>query len=413
MKYLSFVFFKEYFYFIAYWIISFINSLINHYFQKQIKNDENANKKEYNAIYLLCYIIGDLLGGFLVLYTYFTSKSEKEESKEKKNECKNNLHYELIFNDLSVKKYKYRLILTISILHFIALSSDLLFYLIFVEKTLAIEEIEWLISIELLARIIFCRFILKIRLYKHHILSIIISMTGFLFMGITGLVKISKCNAIENRGIFILFTIITEILISLEDVLCNILLIEKFMLPHILMFFRGIIDFIIFIILIPILNASGAISLKNYLSFSTKCNISLFIFLKILLIIFAFIKGFITMKVIYIFNPLHVAFLDIVFSLYEFIEYMISPDDNNSVTVLPDIFDIFFLIIIIIGTLIFNEMIIIKAFGLDEETKKGLLKKEQCEENNERNDSVSTTNEYNLQERMNNQNEDNEDNCQN
>ena len=71
MKYLSFVFFKEYFYFIAYWIISFINSLINHYFQKQIKNDENANKKEYNAIYLLCYIIGDLLGGFLVLYLFY------------------------------------------------------------------------------------------------------------------------------------------------------------------------------------------------------------------------------------------------------------------------------------------------------------------------------------------------------
>jgi flagellar basal body-associated protein FliL len=412
MKYLSFVFFKEYFYFIAYWIISIISSLINHYFQKQIQNDENANKKEYNTIYLLCFIIGDLLGGFLVLYTYFSSKPEKEESKEKKNEIKNNLHYELIFNDLSVKKYKYRLILTISILHFIALSSDLFFYLIFVEKTLAIEEIEWLISIELLARIIFCRFILKIRLYKHHILSIIISMTGFLFMGITGLVKTAQRSEIEKRGFYILFTIISEILISLEDVLCNVLLIEKFMLPHILMFFRGIIDFIIFIILIPILNASGAISLKHYHSFFLKSNKSLFIFLKILLIIFAFIKGFITMKVIYIFNPQHVAFLNIVFYLYEFIKYMISPDDNNSIIVLPDIFDIFFLIIIIIGTLIFNEMIIIKAFGFDEETKKGLLIKEQVEEKNERNDSFSTTNEYNLQESVNNQNEDSENNSE-
>ena len=83
MKYVSFVFFKEYYYFIGYWIISFVCSLVNHYFQERIKKDENTNKKEYNIIYLLCFIIGDLLAGFLVLYTYFAIKSDKVEEKKK------------------------------------------------------------------------------------------------------------------------------------------------------------------------------------------------------------------------------------------------------------------------------------------------------------------------------------------
>ena len=409
MKYISFVFFKEYYYFIAYWVISLICSLINHYFQNQIKNDENANKKEYNIIYLFCFILGDLLGGFLVLYTHFSSKPEKEEKKkENKPKAKNNLQYKLIYNDLSVKKYKNRLILTISILHFIGLASDLIFYIIFVEKTLAIEEIEWLISIELLARIIFCKFILKIKFFKHHIFSIIISMTGFLFMGITGLNKISKKTSIEKKGFYIFFNIITEIVFSLEDVLCKILLIEKFLLPHVLMFLRGGINLIIFMVLIPIFQGTGLISLKNYYDFFTRSNKTLYIFLKILLIIFAFCKGFITMEVIYIFNPQYVAFLNIIFSLYEFIKYMIYPEDGERY-LLPDIFDIFFLIIIIIGTLIFNEMIIIKAFGFDEETKQGLLEKEKVEEKAERNETISSSNEYDLQESINNENQDNID----
>ncbi len=269
MKYISFVFFKEYYYFIAYWIISLICSLINHYFQNQIKNDENANKKEYNIIYLFCFILGDLLGGFLVLYTHFSSKPEKEENKKDKPK-NNNLQYKLIYNDLSVKKYKNRLILTISILHFIGLASDLIFYLIFVEKTLAIEEIEWLISIELLARIIFCKFILKIKFFKHHIFSIIISMTGFLFMGITGLNKISKKTSIEKKGFYILFNIITEIIFSLEDVLCKILLIEKFLLPHVLMFWRGLICLGLLLILITILILTDKVNQFKYFIFLKK-----------------------------------------------------------------------------------------------------------------------------------------------
>ena len=54
-------------------------------------------------------------------------------------------------------------------------------------------------------------------------------------------------------------------------------------------------------------------------------------------------------------------------------------------------------------------MIIIKAFGFDEETKQGLLEKEKVEEKAERNESISSSNEYDLQESINNENQDNID----
>ena len=377
MKYISFDFSKEYYYFIFYWILSIITSFINQKFKDLINNYENLHKKEYNLFNLIFINIGDLLSGFLVLYTYCSSKPEtKEESKENKNNIES--PYQLIYNDLSVKKYKYRLILLCSILHFICFGSDFIFYLIFKdENILEIDQIQWLISIEILARIVFCKFLLKIRLYKHHLLSMIISIIGFFFMGITGLIKvIDKSSDKNNRWYYLLFTFISEILISLEDVICKILLIDKFLLPQNLMFFRGIVFSVILIILIPILQSTDQIQLYDYFSFIIN-NVG-YICLKILLIIFSFFKSFITMKVIYIFSPQHVAFLNVVFSLFDFIKYILI-QNNTSIDLLIDIFDIIFLIIIILGTLIFNEMIIIKICGLDEYTKKGLLLKEKNE----------------------------------
>ena len=64
----------------------------------------------------------------------------------------------------------------------------ILYFLIFHDnKILQIDQIEWLIPIEILARIIFCKYILNIKLYKHHKISIIMCIIGFIFFGITGL----------------------------------------------------------------------------------------------------------------------------------------------------------------------------------------------------------------------------------
>ena len=388
MKYISFVFFKEYYYFIVFWILSIVCSIITHFFQKQINYEEKKYIKEYNTIELICLTIGDLLGGFLVLYTYYSSKPEKTEKLEEKKNTNNTPNsYILIYNDLSIKKYKYRLIFLISILHFICIGSDFIFFLIFNDqKILKIDQIEWLIPIEILARIIFCKYILEIKLYKHHEISIIMCIIGFIFFGIIGLIKVIKSDTI-NKWYYLLFTVISEIVISLEDVICKILLTEKFVLPHILMFWRGIIISGILTILIPILQSTEIITLQSYFN-----SIGKYIFLKLIIIIFSFFKSFITMKVIYIFTPQHVAFLTVVFSLYDYLNCIIDNEDDD----ILDIFDMLLILIIIISILIFNEMIIINCCGLNENTKKGLLIKEKNDESTELNSTVIS---YNDEER--------------
>jgi hypothetical protein len=202
----------------------------------------------------------------------------------------------------------------------------------------------------------------------------IISIIGFFFMGITGLIKvIDKSSDKNNRWYYLLFTFISEILISLEDVICKILLIDKFLLPQNLMFFRGIVFSVILIILIPILQSTDQIQLDNYFNF--VINNAVYICLKILLIIFSFFKSFITMKVIYIFSPQHVAFCNATFYLYLLILCRCQNDKN----VLIIIIDIFSLIVIIFANLVFNELLIINVFEFNQNTKKGFIKKEMLE----------------------------------
>lgn len=382
MGFISFFFYKEYFYFIGFWLLSLICAIIDNFFEKKINDDETTNILEYNLVRLVCFNLGDLLGGFLVLYTYITSRSKKEEEVKPK---KNKYTIQLIYNDLSIKKYKNRLIFLISIMHFIGIGIDLFFYLIFYnKKKLVIEQIEWLISIEIIARVIFCKLLLKTQFYKHHIFSLFISSIGFILMGIIGLIKLIKQGNANNNYYYILFTLISEVVISLEDVICSILLLDKFLLPHVLMFWRGLICLGLLLILIPILILTGKVDLVNYYDFLKKDYLK--ILLKILLIIYSFFKSFITMKIIYIFTPQHVAFLNVVFSLGVYIEYMIFP--NGSLDLIPDIFDIIFLLLIIIGILIFTEIIIINKFGLNEETKKELLLKEKKDDNTELNSTI-------------------------
>lgn len=102
------------------------------------------------------------------------------------------------------------------------------------------------------------------------------------------------------------------IILPLEDVINKILFNEKFLLPHTLMFIRGFFDLFIFILFIPIFII---IKNNNKKYFSLKepqkdVNIILQIFLVILYIFLYSFRIFCVMKVIYIFSPQHVAFLN-------------------------------------------------------------------------------------------------------
>lgn len=374
MGFISFSFYKTYYCFIFVWIFEIAAALLKGYFELKY-TEQIYFFTIIELFYLICLNIGDLLAGFLVLYTHINSKSEKKEEELVVQKRTRSSKYSiiLIYNDLSIKKNKYYFILLISILEFAARSTDFFYYLILATERIRDGEITWLISIDILSRFFFSKFILKRDIYKHHILSIILTVFGLCSMSICAFFAI-KSYEIANWPYF-LFTITKFILSPLEDVINKLLLVDKFLLPHVLMFWRGIFIFGMLLIMVPIVIFTKAIQFNN-INFDTEgFNFVIQISLIIILIPILSLKTFFTMKVIYIFSPQHIGFLNVTLYTLRLLRCRIFSKDK----IIYIIADLIFLMIIIFSSLLFNEMIIINACGFNENTKEGFLIKEKKE----------------------------------
>lgn len=367
MGFFSVSFYRSYYYFIIVWILDISNSLIKGTFESMYSEKKHMNII-IELIYLLCLTIGDLLAGFLVLYTYKNSQSEKQIDYDQLK--RNSSHIEFIYNDLSIKKNKNYLILLISILEFIGRSTDFFYYFILGHERIRDGEITWLISLDILSRIVFSHFILKQNLYRHHFLSIFLTVIGLTSMSICAFIII-KSNELMNWPYFI-FIGIKFIIFALEDAINKLLLISKFLLPQTLMFWRGLYIFSLLLFLVPILFFTN--SSKFQFDFDIKgYKLILHISLLIVIIPIVFLKSFFVMKVIYAFTPQHIAFINVVFYMLLLLRCrIISSDKIIFITA-----DVIILIVIIFSTLIFNEMLIINSCGLGDNTRKGFLIKEE------------------------------------
>ena len=369
MSLVSISFYKTYYYFVIVLFLDLLNKLIKDHFDTIYSPEENI--KIIELFNLICYNVADLLSGFLVLYTYISSRSDKKETIVKKK-SKNIIQYELIYNDLSIREKKYSFILLISFLEFIGRFSDFFFYLILNINRIRDGEITWLISIDILSRIVFSNLILKSKIYNHHILSIILTILGLCSMS-AGAFIIIKDTELSNWPYFISLAI-KFVILSLEDVINKLLLTDKFLLPQSLMFLRGLFNSIMFVLFILF------IYLMKFMDFSfnindSKSNIYIQISLIIVYTFFAFLRSFSVIKVIDIFSPQHVSFINVIFYLFRLLNCRINSKDNIALI----INDSLCLFIIAFSTLVFNEILIIKACGLDENTKNGFLEKEKKE----------------------------------
>jgi len=145
-------------------------------------------------------------------------------------------------------------------------------------KHLEIGEVLSLVSITVLSRFIFSHYILKIILYRHHVVSLIIFLIGYFFKAIFA--YIAGDIQIE-RWPFLLFVIIQFILVGLEDVLNKLLLTEKYMLPHVLMFSRGLYNLGMAIVFSIIIKFSG-------FEFTFISNYNIILLFSLLIVLFFF-----------------------------------------------------------------------------------------------------------------------------
>ena len=382
MRFISFTFSKAYIYFIIYWILDILNSIEIKFFSKYTQYNEEY-QKEFLLLYLVCLNIGESLSGILVLITKLKMNYLKEIGEENTMKPENSLKsLKLIYNDLSKRKNKYILIVFMSIFDFLGRAIELLYLLFFDKLYLEQKHIKWLISFDIFSRIIFCRIILKHQIYRHHKYAILLCSIGFFIIAFFSLRSIifdegGKYNNLKG-WVYIIFLIVQKIFFSSGDTISKILLTNKFLLPHYLMFYKSLIVYIFFIILIPTLFLTSKIKYNNYESLLNVGDPHILILFKLMSIVLSFFACFSIYKIIDIFTPIHVGFINVSSSLFQAIEFIIFGDEMENLIYL--ILDIICLLVIGFGTLIFTEILIINACRLNEYTQEGLLLKEQLDQ---------------------------------
>ena len=240
------------------------------------------------------------------------------------------ISYELIYNKVYVKNNKFIYLFLISLLEFVARSTDLLYLLIIGKIPIRIGQVNWLISIDIFSRIIISRIILKTKIYRHHILSILLTIIGLFSMSICAFKVIIK-NELDNWPYF-LFIIGKYIILPLEDVINKILLTDDFLLPHYLMFYRGIFNFFMLGILSASVFFKGFVNFSYFEQFTIDKEIYIQILIKMIFTILSFFRMFCLLKVIDIFSPQHVSFLNTTFSLYQLFKCRSKSKDDKKIT---------------------------------------------------------------------------------
>ena len=199
-------------------------------------------------------------------------------------------------------------------------------------------------------------------------------------MSISDIIYVIKID--WKKLYYLLFIFPKYILFPLSDVINEIILSVNFLQPQNLMFLRGLLELILISILCLILQFIKPIKYNFFISDNNNDSI-IQIILRFFYIILSSFRTFCLMKVLYLYNSQHISFLVIVFPFSNFIRGLLTKKDNsnlsNSFIVVYNIIQIISLIIIFFGTLVYNEIIIINSYGLNEYTKRGLLLKEKID----------------------------------
>lgn len=333
---------------------------------------KSSAQNEY--IYIIYLAISNLLSGFLILYVKLSMRRKTKTHNKDKTKLiyKNPLKYR--------NKYFYLKLILISFLDLLHYSCYFIFFLI--EKNATNEDIsvksekDIKTLLDIIIRYIFSICILKTRVYKHHKWTIIAIIIGFLlvvpFDFVNIFLKININTKVTLKYISILS--LRALFFPLEHTLIKQFYSDYYILPENLLFFMGIIQSIFLGILTPILIATKV--LYDDLDFNT-----LKIIMSIIYTLISFVKQYITLKIIYLFSSQSVSFLIISTSIAGSINDIIGffrTKDKGSIQ--PYIYvgfvlGLIALFIIIIATLVYDEILIIKKWGLDLNVKSGIIER--------------------------------------
>ena len=404
MSLLSFNWDKHFLYAIIYWILEIGVRLVMYLKWEdffQISNSEVQN--EY--IYVIFLTIADLLSGFLVLYVKFSFKNNLNQRKKSETEV------ELIYDDHEGGKQK-NVIKRLIIICVCTYFSRSLYWISYAITRASNEKVshqfqkDVVNTIDIFMRYIFSIFILHIVIHRHRIVSMGGIIVGFLFLlpaDIVLLYKNEKQKFLLSAA-YVAILAIRGISIPFEDTFIKLLYTENYVLPENFMLFRGIIVSIIIVILTPILFFSFGLTLDIH--FNPARIITIIIYT-----LASSVKSYFLLKIIYYFSSQSVSFLVISESVSGSILHIINfirDEEKDNIEIMLVIMEIIGIITIAFATLLYDEIIIINKWGLNENVKKVII--DRGEDDLKKMRELEFTRESTIEENNINDNHDNHDN---
>ena len=216
----------------------------------------------------------------------------------------------------------------------------------------------------LITFVILLYFIFHFTLYKHHILSIILFTTGFVLL-------LVFTFDVLNLEMFELIIPI-EILIALQLIIENWLIEKDYMSLYLILGIEGLIELIMTILTFIICFFTNKITLK----FEPKFSVLIYALNYLINFISTYFKFIVFLKndiFIYLCSEISsVGFYDYFQLLLVYILGVEDFDYSNFLSLIPDTIFIF-------SMLVLSEIVVLKCFGLDENTRENIEKRAMLE----------------------------------
>ena len=375
MGLLTFNWDKNLIYIAIYWIFEIAFHLIRRINKEYFEISKHKVQNEY--ILVIFSNFSDLLSGFLFLYIYISSRSQRKNEEVKTTNKDNRLIHEDPAPSINFPKF-IKIIIIISLLEYISRSFYWIAYAITSAKSEDIAHLfqkDLTLSFDIFMRYIFSIFILKITLFKHKKCSLIIMGIGFVLLIVTDILMIFIIkNNFDLRLTFYYIGIVLPrgITFPLEHILIKQLFTNNFLIPEQIQFARGIFELIIIVIITPILYYSFSLDLTLNLTIETIIS-------SISYILTGLVMAYILLKVIYSFSAQSVSFLIISQSLAGSISGIIlvyqTEDEKDAEDFILIVLEIIGIFITLFATLVYDEVIIINKWNLNENVKLNIIKK--------------------------------------
>lgn len=337
-------------------IIGIIFAFLNRLFvgNKILKNVITIVLFDHPIIINIYYSIARSLAGIpLIIYKYRIRRNLTKTEK-KGNKFFDNIN---IANNIKKNKGKFSYILLIAIIYF--------FQEILLACSIDSQSNTWII--EILIMCIFSYIILKIKLYRHHYLSIAI----IIIIGISlDLVLKNIQSDVKYHKIEFMLKLIRELIISLNYVIIKYAMNEKFITPYEITCYSGILMLIFNIIIAVILYRLNTDFLDNIQSYFDNFN-SMEIYGLIILIV---THLGLLLSLIFTTEKNTACHIFIIYAFGNLAYYMIDFKDIGNI-----IIKFICLVCIVFMSLVFYEIIELNFCNLSVNTKKNITERAQKE----------------------------------